>query len=390
MKGKMLAIGIFFTLMSTMPFKVSAYSDHFEKEIVANALAFTEEIRKARQSYLREEARFRRDYISSVNKAWRDYKRSSMFVWVQYSRDLSVRSILDFKEGKLRIESLSRKRGRAGQQEAVQYMKQHLKRMIGNLNRAAKKKIISISDLGNPTSPKKALRLRNLSNVVNRKLQENPPVRLIGEDGKERWKYAVSLSFMPDYLQKRAKKYGKLVSRFCRKYKVKLSVAMAVIQAESAFNPMAYNSRGPAYGLMQIVPRYAGKLMNKLIFKVNKKPTTRELYNVEKNIEMGVGYLGYLYHKKWAGINDSTKRWLCVVSNYNGGPSSVYTAVAGWLRLGGARKHRSVVKMVNRVSLPKLFSMLVSSAPKEETRKYVDYVSRLAERFSLASRVAGQ
>lgn len=99
------------------------------------------------------------------------------------------------------------------------------------------------------------------------------------------------------------KKIADLVNRLAPEYQIHPSLALAVIQAESNFDP---NARSPknAQGLMQLVPDTARR------FKVNKP------YDPEQNIRGGLAYLRWLlaYFKGKVSL---------VAAGYNAGEGTV-------------------------------------------------------------------
>jgi membrane-bound lytic murein transglycosylase C len=68
---------------------------------------------------------------------------------------------------------------------------------------------------------------------------------------------------------------------------------MAIMETESAFNPMA-RSRSNALVLMQITADTLGRDYFKLIKGYAHTPSSAYLYQPAKNIEIGSGYLSIL------------------------------------------------------------------------------------------------
>ncbi|MCP4216171.1 MAG: lytic transglycosylase domain-containing protein [bacterium] len=72
------------------------------------------------------------------------------------------------------------------------------------------------------------------------------------------------------------------IKRLARKHRVKVNLIVAVIRAESSFNPFAVSPKG-AVGLMQLMPDTA-----RMYGVFNR-------YNVDQNLEAGIRHLKYLY-----------------------------------------------------------------------------------------------
>src|SRR5690554_8136195 len=78
-----------------------------------------------------------------------------------------------------------------------------------------------------------------------------------------------------------------------KKWDVEPALVMAIMQTESAFNPMA-RSHIPAFGLMQIVPASAGRDASKAVWGKDQLLTGQQLFNPQTNIELGCAYLNIL------------------------------------------------------------------------------------------------
>lgn len=79
-----------------------------------------------------------------------------------------------------------------------------------------------------------------------------------GEDGVARTKFHVQFALIEDHMLRRAERYWPLVEEYSGVYEVDALLVMAIIETESAFNPGA-RSWANASGLMQIVPKFAGR-----------------------------------------------------------------------------------------------------------------------------------
>lgn len=80
------------------------------------------------------------------------------------------------------------------------------------------------------------------------------------------------------------KHYLTKIKKLTQKYKVNLSLVLAVAKAESSFNPFAVSHKG-AVGIMQLMPDTA------------KQYGVYNRYNVDQNLEAGIRHLKYLYGK---------------------------------------------------------------------------------------------
>jgi soluble lytic murein transglycosylase-like protein len=80
---------------------------------------------------------------------------------------------------------------------------------------------------------------------------------------------------------RRAVKFESLIVEYAAQHDLRADLVRAVIQAESAFNPLARSPKG-AMGLMQLMPRTAQQYQ------------ARNPYDPTSNIEAGTKYLGKL------------------------------------------------------------------------------------------------
>ena len=93
-----------------------------------------------------------------------------------------------------------------------------------------------------------------------------------------------------------------------QKYKVPLNIVLAIIEQESNFNPRAYNKNKDGsedIGLMQVNFKHNKRLMEE--YGIN---SPQELYDIEKNIELGVRILSENYKR--------FKSWELAIKAYNG------------------------------------------------------------------------
>lgn len=117
----------------------------------------------------------------------------------------------------------------------------------------------------------------------------------------------------------------------------------AVIREESRFDPLAV-SRAGAIGLMQILPETGAVLARRIGREI---PSARALFDVDRNLELGVAYLDQL-------LAEFDQNILLAVASYNAGPR----AVRGWAARNGLLDRDEFVEAI----------------PYRETRLYVKRV----------------
>ncbi len=178
-----------------------------------------------------------------------------------------------------------------------------------------------------------------------------------------------------DYMSSMAKRYeGAIVSNAAR-FNISPTLIYAIMETESAFNPEA-TSHVPAYGLMQIVPKYAGRDAYKHLYGEDKIVSRSYLFQANKNIEMGVGYLNILSSRYFKGVTDYSCRELCMIAAYNTGAGNVSRAMVGHTNV-----YKSIDK-INSMSYSELYSHMRRNLPFKETRDYIEKVTTKRKKYS--------
>ncbi|WP_156506370.1 transglycosylase SLT domain-containing protein, partial [Oleiphilus sp. HI0117] len=171
-----------------------------------------------------------------------------------------------------------------------------------------------------------------------------------------------------------AKMLSSDVSKFAAKSKIEDALVYAIIETESAFNPMA-RSPIPAYGLMQIVPSSAGQDATQQLFGKAKILSPSYLYTSDKNIEVGTTYLNILYYRYLKGIKNELSRLYCSIAAYNTGAGNVAKAFTGKRRL------KPALAKINALTPQEVYDHLIEHLPYEETRKYLAKVKKRIPKY---------
>jgi len=176
-------------------------------------------------------------------------------------------------------------------------------------------------------------------------------------------------------IPKRARTVAGDVNTFAQKSRLDHALVFAIIETESAFNPMA-KSPIPAYGLMQIVPRSAGLDATEQLFGKGRVLSPSYLYSSDKNIEIGATYLNILYYRYLKGIKDPRSRLYCSIAAYNTGAGNVAKAFTG------NRKLRAALPRINAMTSQQVYDHLIQNLPYEETRMYLERVVSRMPKYS--------
>ncbi len=199
--------------------------------------------------------------------------------------------------------------------------------------------------------------------------------RTVATDAGDKQARFVKFGMVGNFSNKQAEKYRPLVERHARTYGISPSLVLAIIRAESNFNPFAVSS-APAYGLMQLVPSSGGRDAYKRAKGLDEIPGKQYLFDSGNNIELGTAYLSVLAFDELDEVSDPVSREYCVISAYNTGPSNVLRTFSG-----SAKKREAALSAINRMTAPAVYDKLRSQLPYAETRQYLQNVVGFRRQF---------
>lgn len=182
----------------------------------------------------------------------------------------------------------------------------------------------------------------------------------------------VVIPMTANHVTVRAKKYVPLVRNAARHYDINESLILAIMQTESSFNPYAV-SYANAIGLMQVVPRTAGRDVFKLVKNRDGEPTKSYLFDPKKNIDAGVAYLNILKTSYLNGINDPASKRYAMISAYNSGAGAV-------LRVFDNNSNKAIDK-INSLLPAQVYRILTTRHPSEQARNYLKKVDRYQKQY---------
>ena len=337
------------------------------------------------EKYVKAEQEAYAAFKKQVEKEWGkgNAVESTNKDWVEYSDDHKSRTVVDFEKGEAKIEIIVGGNEVQDTGELKRKLEEEVTRLMENRGtskdydteyekrRQLSEEPVLAGQVETPEGGK--ISKENLPEAVKEIVEKGEPKieKIKGEDGEEREVVVFSLSLAPDHIRVRAKRYETEVENFCRKYSFDPALVYAVIHTESYFNPKA-KSYVPAYGLMQIVPHYAGKDAYRYVYGKDKRPTANYLYEPHNNVELGTAYLHLLYTRSFQQVKDSKSRMLCVIAAYNTGAGNVSRAFTGNTLLSNA------ISKINSYSYEDLYAYLSKRLPAQETR---DYIRKVTERM---------
>lgn len=196
--------------------------------------------------------------------------------------------------------------------------------------------------------------------------------RPVDQNGTAKQALIAEIKMAANFSNKQAEKYRAIVTRFAEQFKISPSLIFAVIRTESNFNPFAVSS-APAYGLMQLVPTSGGRDAYRKAKGTDTIPSREYLFDPENNIELGSAYLNVLSYNLLENIGNEVSREYCVISAYNTGPRNVFKTFAS--------DNTAALNQINNLEPPAVYDRLRNNLPYQETRDYLVKVVTFRKQF---------
>ena len=336
---------------------------------------FQREQTTALQNFLSQEENAYRQYVEEIQRKWNEFLSSNKEQWVDYSGDTNTRTIVNFEEkeqpestqGQVTIETLVSSDAPNLLEKAKEQLQVEVEKVLAPEPEAAAE-VPSLegqveTQEGEPVTPENVKAFVQAEVLPQAKVDPKP---IPSKDGVERVKVTVTIPMVPDHLRIRAEKFLESIRKYSEQYKVDVPLVLALIQTESYFNPLA-KSHIPAFGLMQIVPKYGGLDAYRYVFKEDKMPTPRFLYEADNNLLLGTAYMRVLKEQYLYGIKDPIKQEYLMVAAYNGGIGRVIKRVL---------KRYNVPSM----SPSEVYDVLIEKMP-DETKDYLAKVTARKEKY---------
>lgn len=352
-----------------------------EKELDEGFKAFT-------QTYLEEfEA-----HKQGILKQWGEFKDSSPSVWVSYEESDSIRRTVDYETGNVQVEMLINKG------TSLDQVKGRVDKAVYRLMNTTEKEAYETDVVANRVEQKLSgfghvlqkgemsdERLFSMNDLISLKINHDGYLKVWARAGNvavtnviastNKDKEIVRVKFkIPHSIHKKAAKYAAVVKAAAEKEKINDELIYAIMETESSFNPMA-KSHIPAYGLMQIVPRTAGKDATSYLYGKAKILAPSFLYKPENNIAIGAAYLHVLHYKYLRKVKNTKSRLYCAIAAYNTGASNVAKAFINRASFTNA------VPEINKLSPREVYEKLKNFLPQKETRAYVEKVSKRMKKY---------
>ncbi|GAA3939600.1 murein transglycosylase domain-containing protein [Litoribacillus peritrichatus] len=316
------------------------------------------------------------EFMGEIEAVWGDTTFTSRHQWVEYDETLTQRTLVDYQADEIVVEFIDVD---ADQVSSVELAEQLNKTLSSTLAQAVE---------NDPVLQKAAEQSNQTIQVEGESAQVTMLPELLTSQNENSMAVAkalttgdgVSQSYLPssrrltvvitlpeEYGMKKADRYWEATAKYAKEWKLEPALVMAIIHTESSFNPMA-RSRIPAYGLMQIVPRTAGKDAAKKIYGKSKLFKAKYLYNPENNIRVGAAYLNVLNYRYLRGIHNPESRLYCTIAAYNTGTANVAKAFID------QKSMQKAYARINQLEPSEVYDILATRLPYKETRGYLKKV----------------
>ena len=347
-------------------------------------------------------------YQATLKTIWDEPELSSKKVWVDYSADLTTKNRVDFEKGVIQISTVAQPNEKVGdtamrsqlkallvkntyqafQDDTLAQAIENKSRQQLTLTESAEVKpkpilLPLVTDKEKPTDQEVDKIVDQLMAAKAKTESKNQqgdkvvtlevPIASLREAAPKSKKMA---DLRVNKIPKGAREIAPDVEKYAAKSKLDEALVFAIIETESAFNPMA-KSPVPAYGLMQIVPESAGMDVTQQLFGKGRILTPSYLYASEKNIEIGTIYLNILLSRYLKGIEDPLSRLYCSIAAYNTGAGNVAKAFIGTRRLSKA------LPKINSMTPDQVYDHLIKNLPYAETQNYLKKVTNRIQKYSI-------
>jgi membrane-bound lytic murein transglycosylase C len=301
---------------------------------------------------------------AEVEQKWQEYTGSTRKDWVDYNPDKDTRSRTDFKKGQVIFETVIPVDDPEALENARRKIKKQAERVF-NRKDMFNRRVLD-GQVVNRQGEK--VDLSNLNNYIRKDVLPEinfAPQPFQSRDGVKRRRYSVKINLVPDNIRIRARRYLPIVEKNAKRFYLKPQLVLSIIHTESYFNPFAVSSCD-AVGIMQIIPRYAGREAYQALYGKDTLISRGYLFNPENNIELGCAYLYLLKNKHFKDVPGVLKNRYVSICGYNWGPT--------YLRKKIVDKYP-----ISQMSDRQVYFLLRQKTPRETS----NYIKRVTERMPI-------
>lgn len=337
---------------------------------------------EAFEAYQKAQMEAFENYKKEVGALWDEPKMPTKTSLVSYEADKKTRTDIDFENEKIVVETIA-----ANPQEAKEKLKSALAKVVTidtktyhetdpleqKLAKVEKpKEVVDVKIKPEPIistvifdkqPTKKDVQNYVQKNVSDTQIKEIPSTKV-----KHQKVYSVVVQMPADAMIKKSRDYYNDVEKQSSIRKLPMPLVFAIMHSESSFNPKA-RSHIPAFGLMQIVPKTAGRDTYKFLYKQDKLVSGGYLYDSKNNITMGTAYLHILYYNYLRAIKDPDSRLYCTIAAYNTGAGNIAWAFTKTYNM------KQAAPLINAMTPDQVYNKLLKDLRFDEPKHYLKKVS---------------
>lgn len=304
-----------------------------------------------------------RSYQRRISRVWASPELSGKTQWVEYNQDLSSKRVVDFERNEVRLSFTNLDGARLTEQRIRAEFEKVIAATIGE----SYQQDPVLADAAGKQAPTSADSVTQIAaEDINRLLEQAKQQQETTRKGDV---ITVTIPLNTNAVPQRAQGYLPTVKAAARKWNIPVPLVLAIMQTESAFNPMA-RSHIPAFGLMQIVPGSAGRDASKHAYGRERLLSGSELFQPETNIELGCAYLNLLDTRYLKAITNPRSRQFCTIAAYNTGAGNVARAFSGNTSVSAAAKR------INAMTPTQVYAHLRQNLKYQEARNYIYKVTQ--------------
>ncbi len=383
------------SLYSESKSEFSRFTSEFEQHKQAEMMEFDQykqELEAGFKAYKKSYSQAFGAYKQVISERWGEFKDTPPSIWVSYAQSGNVRRTVDYTTGEVHVELIVNKG------TSIDQVKTRLDEAVFRLMNTTEKEAYKSDVVANrverelsrfPNVLQKGElsdeRLFTMHDLISLQMNHDGFLKVSSPDknvaitdqraAQKKDKDIIRVTFkVPHSIHKRALKYAEAVTAAAEKEKIDEELIFAIMETESSFNPMA-KSHIPAYGLMQIVPRTAGRDATNYLYGKAKLLAPSFLYKPENNITIGAAYLHVLHYKYMRRVKNHESRMYCAIAAYNTGASNVAKAFIYQASFNKATSE------INKLEPQQVYEKLKNYLPQKETRKYIEKVSKRMEKY---------
>ncbi len=306
-------------------------------------------------------------YRSEVNNLWGSEQDafSTNYRYVKYTNGYRSRSIIDFQQGTVRVETLE-------QQNSAQYLKQAITYTLlapmqpkyTDFYSSYASEIKGVPFLYQQVRDHdgKAMQwqwraTRYASYLIEHQRQQ---VTVNGNNVTR-----VTFALANNHTQRRKQRYQVQINQAAQRYNIDSHIVTAMIQVDSLFNPYAFNNN-KRIGLMQI-----SASIGEDVFQQQKqypfKPQPNWLFNNSNNLDIGVSYLNLLDKKYLKDIKNPKSRYYAMLASYIAGPQNMQQTFS--------KNKKEAFRIINSLSSYEVYQSFTNSQARIDIKNYVSAVN---------------